>query len=156
MNIKIITFICALFAAIAGVFIAQFLSYDFKTLEGNKIKHNELSEQVVIVNYFAEWCAPCLREIPELNEFFHQKGANVKLFAISYDQLPHEKLKVIQEKYNIEFPLIQEIINPFPFKRPDFLPATFIIKPNGELAGQLYGEQTVQSLQEAVEAAKGP
>lgn len=147
--------LCLLLAVIAftgGLLAYRFISYDFTTLDDKKYKHSELIDSVVVVNYFAEWCAPCLREIPELNEFYHQAPNNVKLFAVSFDNLSDEKLREIKAKYNIEFPLVSDISTPFLFEKPQYLPATFIIKPNGELAGQLLGEQTVSSLNDVINA----
>lgn len=142
-----------LLAALAfggGLFTYHLFQYDFKTLNHEKYKHTDLEGSIVVVNYFAEWCAPCLREIPELNEFYHQAPSKVKLFAVSFDALSEEKLAAIKSKYNIEFPLIVDIKNDFAFEKPQYLPATFIIKPNGEIAGQLLGEQTINSLNEAI------
>lgn len=139
-------------AFIAGLGLSLSMRYDFKTLGDKSYKFSSLKGDVVIVNYFAEWCAPCLREIPELNEFYHQKPQNVHLFAISYDNLTNEQLNAIVEKYSIEFPIVNQIITPFPFSKPDFLPATFVLRPDGELAGQLLGEQTIEALFEAVDS----
>lgn len=134
----------------AGFALNKSLEYDFKTMNGDKFTLNQLSDKVIVVNYFAEWCAPCLKEIPELNAFNKQSSDGVVLFAISYDALSKEKLMSIKNKYNIEFPLIVEQKGEFPFDRPSLLPATFVIKPGGTLAGQLLGEQTLESLNEAV------
>lgn len=140
----------ALLAFCAGLITYQSFTYDFKTLSHEKYKHSDLKGSVVIVNYFAEWCAPCLREIPELNEFYHQAPDKVKLFAVSFDSLSPDKLAELKSKYNIEFPLISELVNDFSFEKPQYLPATFIIKPSGELGGQLLGEQSAKSLHEAI------
>ena len=140
----------ALAAFLAGLWVSNMLSYDFKTVEGKKYKQANLKNNIVLVNYFAEWCAPCLREIPELNEFYHQAGDKVKLFAVSFDNLNEKQLKQIKAKYNIEFPLISTFKTEFAFDKPQYLPATFIIKPSGEVAGQLLGEQTAKGLQEAI------
>jgi len=142
----------AVAAFAAGLYAYSLASYDFKTLNENTYKHSDLRGSVVVVNYFAEWCAPCLREIPHLNEFYHQAPNNVKLFAVSFDDLSNEKLSAIRDKYNIQFPLISEIVTNFPFEKPQYLPATFIIKADGTLAGQLLGEQTKTALNDVVSA----
>ena len=147
-----LTIIACALIILAGVFYSQSLKYDFKLLNGQQYKHEELLGQVVIVNYFAQWCAPCLREIPQLNAFYAQSPSSVKLFAISYDNLSEQKLLEIKTKYNIKFPLISELNTPFAFEKPSYLPATFVIKPNGELAGQLLGEQSVETLTSAITA----
>lgn len=141
---------CACIALFIGIWLAQSQRYDFKTLSGETYQHADLIDHIIVVNYFAEWCAPCLREIPELNDFHEQANKNIKLFAISFDTLTPEKLHMLKTKYDIKFPLISELKTSFPFPKPSYLPATFVIKENGEVAGQLLGEQTVKSLNEAI------
>ncbi len=144
----------AIMALSAGLYVANSLKYDFKTLDGEQYSLSDLKGQTLVINYFAQWCAPCLREIPELNEFYHQAPESVRLFAVSYDNLSEQELTSLKQKYNIEFPIISQVEQPFPFERPQYLPATFIIKPSGELAGQMLGEQTVKTLTEATMALK--
>ncbi|MDT0594299.1 TlpA family protein disulfide reductase [Glaciecola petra] len=148
--IIIVGFCLVIVAFCAGLALNKAFEYDLKTLNGEKFTFAQLNEKIVIVNYFAEWCAPCLKEIPELNLFNAQSPDNVILFAVSYDALSNEQLNNIKNKYDIQFPLIVEQKNAFPIERPAMLPATFIIKPGGKLAGQLLGEQTAETLNEAV------
>lgn len=144
--------ILAVFAFVLGLVAYRYFSVDFTTIDGQNHTHSQYKNKVIVVNYFAEWCAPCLREIPELNEFYRQLPDDVVLFAVSYDSLDRQTLLEIKEKYQIEFPVIDKIEKPFPFDRPQYLPATFLIKRNGEYAGQLLGEQTVTGLNEAISA----
>jgi thiol-disulfide isomerase/thioredoxin len=126
--------------------------YDFSTLDGSTYQFKELQGKWIIINYFAEWCAPCLREIPELNEFkkLTDGKQNGVLFGISYDAMQDHELALLTKKYNIEFPLINNIETALPFETPKYLPATYLIRPDGTLAGQLLGEQNSKSLSEAI------
>lgn len=123
---------------------------DFHTDVSGPAAWQDYEGQYVIVNYFAEWCAPCLRELPELNEFHHQYGDQVTLLGVSFDQLDNAALQALRQKYQIEFPLIQTMPVPqLPFARPAALPATYIVTPAGEVTGPLLGEQTIASLKQA-------
>jgi thiol-disulfide isomerase/thioredoxin len=126
--------------------------YDFSTLDGSTYQFKELQGKWVVINYFAEWCAPCLREIPELNEFkkLTDSKQNAVLFGISYDAMQDHELTLLAEKYNIAFSLINNIETNLPFETPQYLPATYLIRPDGTLAGQLLGEQNSKSLSEAI------
>ncbi|MFT7258858.1 MAG: thiol-disulfide isomerase/thioredoxin [Glaciecola sp.] len=128
--------------------------YDFSTLDGSTYQFKELQGKWVVINYFAEWCAPCLREIPELNEFkkLTDSKQNAVLFGISYDAMQDHELTLLAEKYNIAFSLINNIETNLPFETPQYLPATYLIRPDGTLAGQLLGEQNSKSLSEAISA----
>lgn len=142
----LILILIALLALFAGGIVYQSQQYDFSTLDGQRHQHKDYHGQYVIVNYFAEWCAPCLKEVPELNKLNNIKPQNVALFAVSYDKLSGEKLHEIKQKYDMQFALINSIETPFPFTRPEFLPATYILNPDGTLKGQLFGEQSAESL----------
>lgn len=125
---------------------------DFHTDTVGPQQWDQLEGQYVVVNYFAEWCAPCLRELPELNEFHHQYGDSVRLFGVSFDGLNNEALATLRTEQGIEFPLIQN--EPFPnlpFAQPQMLPATYIVTPAGEVKGPLLGEQTIESLKRVTE-----
>jgi thiol-disulfide isomerase/thioredoxin len=119
---------------------------DTQTLSGEKINWSEQSWSVI--NFFAEWCAPCLREIPELNTFQNTLPANTRLFMVSYDFTTEDKLRTIANKYDIRAPIIinKEGMN-LPVSVPNALPATFIISPTGEIAHSIYGEVTNAELQ---------
>ena len=129
--------------------------YDFTTLDGSTYQFKELQGKWIVINYFAEWCAPCLREIPELNEFSKliDRNQNAVLFGVSYDAIQDHELSLLAEKYNIEFPLINNIKTALPFESPKYLPATYLIRPDGTLAGQLLGEQNSKSLNQVISRA---
>jgi peroxiredoxin len=139
-------------ALIIGISYQLSNRYDFSTLDGSTYQFKELEGKWVVINYFAEWCAPCLREIPELNEFklSSDEAQNAVLFGVSYDAMQDHELSLLAEKYNIKFPLINNVETALPFETPQYLPATYLIRPDGTLAGQLLGEQSMQSLNEAL------
>ena len=123
------------------------------TDNGKTYDWSSMNGKTVVVNYFAEWCAPCLRELPELNEFHHQKPDNVELIGVSFDPMSNEDLAALKEKHGIEFPLVLTQPAPvFPFERPNMLPATYVIRADGSVDGPLMGEQTLDSLNNAVGA----
>ncbi len=126
---------------------------DFETLEGNEYRWSDLQGQFLVVNYFAEWCAPCLKEIPELNKFQQYANNNdkVSLFAVSFDELTIEQLNVLIDKYQIDFAVMKKPPLSAPFAAPKSLPSTYIISPTGELIKQLQGEQSSESLQNIIE-----
>lgn len=128
---------------------------DFYTDSSGAMRWQQLQGRYVVVNYFAEWCAPCLKELPELNAFYRQHAEQVSLFGISFDALDNQQLALLRARYQIEFPLIQLQPEPMlPFVRPKMLPATYIIDPAGTITGPLYGEQNLLSLQQATGLTK--
>lgn len=147
---------CRLLGFLQIVIVASLLSAcapatDFHTNQGKEHSWEELKGNYVIVNYFAEWCAPCLRELPELNEFYRTHRDKARLFGVSFDGLNNEQLAKLQQQHGIEFPLIlNEPLANLPFPSPKMLPATYVVTPTGEVKGPLLGEQTESSLLEAI------
>lgn len=142
----------ALASLVFGIWVHQHQRYDFMSVQGDTYQWNSLADKVVIVNYFAEWCAPCLKEVPELNAFeqWVNEQSDVVFFAVSYDPLSPADLNRIIDQYNMKFQVIGQTGDNFTLKKPNYLPATFILY-QGNTSKALLGEQTRDSLIEAVE-----
>jgi thiol-disulfide isomerase/thioredoxin len=151
---KIVILLAALLALLVGVLTQQNLKVDFTTLdgEGQRWRHSQGNWRVV--NYFAEWCAPCLREMPELNRFYQQHNHEIDIFAVSFDPLSKEQLVTLQQKYDIQFPIINKI-NTLPWGRPpNSLPTTYILDASGKVLKQLKGEQSAEKLIQTINLLK--
>ncbi|WP_417437897.1 TlpA disulfide reductase family protein [Idiomarina sp.] len=145
---KLRTLVCAAFAVLITACSQE---PDVVTDTDNEFRWSNLGEKTVVVNYFAEWCAPCLRELPELNEFNQHKAKNVELVGVSFDPMSNAELAELKQRHGIEFQLaLMEPAPKFPFQRPQMLPATYVIKPDGSVKGPLMGEQDLESLKNAV------
>lgn len=123
---------------------------DFYDIHGNGISLGDLREKPLIVNYWATWCAPCIKEIPELNELAHSRAAELNLLGVNFDQPnPEEQLKQAK-KMKIEFPVFA--VDPaaqLGVSVPEVLPTTYIFAPGGELIATLVGPQTKATILEA-------
>lgn len=117
---------------------------------GNTIN---FSGKWTVINYWASWCAPCQKEIPELNRFHqqHQKG-DVQLVGVNFDNpADPAQLSAIIKKAGVLFPTLQSDpasqlgINEIPG-----VPYTVIISPDGKVQARLSGPQTLASLDRAI------
>ena len=144
----------ALLALSVGLWSQQTLKVDFISLDGQKHRWNNSQGKWKVVNYFAEWCAPCLREMPELNHFYQQYHDDIDVFAVSFDPLNKDQLIVVQQKYDIQFPIITRL-NTLPWNQlPSSLPTTYIIDADGKVQKQLRGEQSAQKLIQTINLLK--
>ena len=123
---------------------------NFITDEGDAIHLKDLKGKWVVFNFWAEWCAPCIEEIPELNafqQFLSREVHDTKLFSISFDKISISELKGFKSKLNMNYPLVLPEPNPIlPFGMPGALPAHVIITPDGEILGPISGKQNLASL----------
>ena len=115
------------------------------TAAGESIEWASLRGDWVLVNYWAEWCKPCLEEIPELNDVDAHEGVTV--LAVNFDGVSGQELVDLGERMGIGFTMLAD--NPAPpmgWDMPRGLPATFVIAPDGELRDTLMGAQTEADL----------
>ena len=117
----------------------------FKTLDGETYTFDEFEGQWVVVNYWAIWCGPCRKEIPELNELNHRD--DVVVIGVDWDASPVDKTAEYAQAMGIEF--TTSIDDPAGFlgqDKPNLLPTTFIINPEGKVINVLKGGQTFESI----------
>jgi len=105
----------------------------------------------LVINYWAIWCAPCRREIPELNAFARTRGADTIVYAVNYDDVQGEELLAQATELGIEFSLLTaDPAASLSYARPTVLPTTMIISPDGKVWARLPGPQTEEALAEAI------
>ncbi len=139
MKHKIIQLFCLLL-----LFACQ--KNDIEVYNGSNTNLNKLNGNWIVINYWADWCAPCIKEIPELNEFADD-NKDIFVFTFNFDQLDQEDLEPIARKFNIQVPsLITHPRDIWGIQTPPAVPATFFINPNGELVLSLFRPQTKDAL----------
>ncbi|QIB66658.1 TlpA family protein disulfide reductase [Kineobactrum salinum] len=105
-----------------------------------------LRGQWVVINYWAQWCKPCIEEIPELNAL-DQNYDTVAVLGVNYDGATGDELQRQVGTLGVAFPTLQD--DPAALlgqPRPTVLPTTLILDPDGEVVATLVGPQTLDSL----------
>lgn len=128
---------------------------DFRTTAGESGRFID-GKTWFLINYWAEWCKPCIEEIPELNRMHALSTHRVRVFTVNYDGAHGAALLQQVAKLGISAPVLLD--DPAPrlgFQRPDALPTTLVFSPDGTLRITLQGPQTVATLTAAIEAATG-
>lgn len=111
------------------------------------------SGQWTFVNYWAEWCKPCIKEIPELNELNELAGYQV--LGVNFDGAVGADLAEQVSRLGIEFPLLDhDPAEQLGTTRPQVLPTTLLLNPEGKLVASLIGPQTQKTLLDAVNTAQ--
>lgn len=115
---------------------------------GNTLNTAQFKGKWVIINYWAAWCEGCVKEIPELNNFYaHNRNNNVLVFGANYDHIPMPDLAGWVDKERIAYPaLVEDPGTVIKLGDIDVLPMTFIIDPHGKLVKSIVGPNTEKSL----------
>jgi peroxiredoxin len=121
---------------------------EFHFLNQSPARLSDYEGRWLVVNFWAEWCAPCQEEVPELNKLYlWGKTNNLSVIGISYDPLDNKVIQEIVTRWQIRYPVVaSEPMPVFPFTLPKSLPGNYIISPEGEVVAKLQGKQTHQSI----------
>ena len=121
---------------------------DYRLVDGSSGKLDDFLGRWLIVNYWADWCPPCIKEMPELENFYNDNEDRALVLTYNFDRLEGEELQsqIIRFKVNVPSILTDPGIL-FGWEAPPSLPATYIINPEGSLIHTLIGPQTQESLE---------
>lgn len=125
---------------------------DLELADGSRASFSDWQGRWVVINYWAEWCAPCREEMPELNALHRAGAGHVVVLGVNYDGVQGPELERLIELFAIEFPLL--LADPgarFNQPLPSVVPTTLIIDPSGALKTVLVGPQSFEDLADAVE-----
>ena len=110
----------------------------------------------VVVNFWATWGAPCLKEMPELSAL-HVMREQVEVVGLAYEDIGLEEMRAFLAEHPVAYPIV--IVDPMDpprdFATPRGLPITYLIAPDGKLARQFLGPVTAHELENAIEASGG-
>lgn len=127
---------------------------EYETLDGKSGRFSDLHGRWVFVNYWAEWCKPCLKELPALKAFNEQYSQQAVVLTVNFDGVTDAVLREQVQRLKIEVPvLLSDPATRLGIERPMGLPTTYVFDPQGKLATKLEGEQTLESLAAAITAA---
>ncbi len=110
--------------------------YDFTllTFEGEKFDFRDLKGKVVFMNFWASWCAPCVAEMPNIQNLYnsYKDRDDIVFVMISLDRDPEKARKFIKRK-DFNFPVFTPDYTsgiPGIYESPS-IPTTFVLNKNG-------------------------
>lgn len=117
-------------------------SFDATSIDGAPFRMADLRGKVIVLNYWATWCAPCRREMPALQRVHEQLGPRgLKLVAISTDDAPTHDVREYAKAMGLTIPIIHDVA-PHALENlylVQGLPTTFIIDKKGRIALKVMG-----------------
>ena len=121
---------------------------DFKLTDFSGQEHvlSDYRDRWVIVNFWATWCGPCIKEIPELIRFQNEHHPRAQVLGINFEQTAQKVIQRYIDELQINYPVLRIGNEPLmPFEPLKGLPTTFLVTPQGKIVyrhlGPLSGEQ---------------
>ncbi|MDM8349438.1 TlpA disulfide reductase family protein [Pseudomonas sp. sp1636] len=156
MGTRLQVIIHAVMAICAGLVLAGCAEEVGVDQHGRKVPAGRLEGQWLVINYWAEWCAPCRSEIPELNALAVQLEAqSVSVLGVNFDGLQGAQLAKASQAMGIQFTVLeQDPAARYGLPPSAVLPVTYIVDDRGQMRERLLGEQTAAGLAARVQALR--
>lgn len=130
-------------------------SFELESLQGKTFNSSDLKGKAVILNFWATWCVPCLKEMPEFNKAYSSlKGEDVAIIAINFAETRSEVGEFVKE-HSINFPVL---LDKYGDVSQDYrvrgLPVTYFISSDGIVTDLVLGGITQKLIETKLKSLK--
>ncbi|MHA6205564.1 TlpA family protein disulfide reductase [Dyella soli] len=144
------------FAVPAQAAMPEQPSIKVTTIDGKSFDLAAQRGHWVIVNYWATWCVPCIKEMPDISKFVSDHKDKVAAIGLAYEDSDKADIQAFVAKHPVSYPIAQVTLDqPLKdFDEPRGLPTTWLIGPDGKVAKRFVGPVTEASLGQAIGLGK--
>ena len=126
------------------------LTFELTDTKGNVFTEKNTRGKYLVVNFWATWCAPCVREIPAFVKFYNENSEHVELLGLNYEPENLEGINDFVERFSINYPVVlfdeNTDLEYQKFGEIVGMPTTLVYSPKGELLQTFIGEVTIEDL----------
>jgi thiol-disulfide isomerase/thioredoxin len=112
-----------------------------KDINGRTTRLSDYKGKVVLLNFWATWCVPCLKEMPDLIKWQQQyKGRGLQVIGITYPPEELAEVRKFTKSMKVNYPVVMgDEATKAKFDDGDVLPITVVIDRNGAIRGVIRG-----------------
>lgn len=125
-----------------------YLAPDFTLtdLGGQSVSLSSFRGKPVLLNFWASWCPPCRKEMPELQKFHERYGDQIALLGVNWGESA-KTVKEFLESFGVRYlNLLDERGTAFVLYRLTGIPESFFIDPEGFIRGVWIGPLTAEEI----------
>ena len=126
------------------------LSFSLTDTKGVIFTEKNTRGKYLVINFWATWCTPCLKEIPAFVKFYEENSDYVEILGLDFEPVDLEIINDYVGRFSINYPIVlynedndSEYSN---FGEIVGMPTTQIYSPEGELLHTFMGEITIDDL----------
>jgi thiol-disulfide isomerase/thioredoxin len=128
-----------------------------KTLSGDDWIAKTQRGKFVVINFWATWCKPCVKEMPDFQSL--SLRSDVSVLGLAYEEAENADLTAFLKKVKVNYPNAKVDVYaplPQPLEAPRGLPTTLIFNRQGELLKKFLGPVTKADLEQVIDANSKP
>lgn len=125
--------------------------FELPGLDGQNHRLSDYRGEWVVINYWATWCKPCRKEIPDLSRL-HDENENITVLGLAFEDTAVEDFEQFLDKFPASYPilLVDVYDPPAAFGSPRALPTTHLINTDGEHVETWMGPVTGEMIAERI------
>jgi len=129
------------------------VDFSLQQLHGDAVSLVEFRPKWVVLNYWATWCAPCRKEIPDLSALNVARD-DVVVLGLAYEDTDIEDFDEFLEEFQPSYRilLVDVYAPPEPFGAPKALPTTIILNPEGYPVKTFFGPVTRENIESFIDS----
>ena len=123
------------------------IDFELATLEGDPVRLSDYRGQWVVVNYWATWCKPCRKEIPDLSDL-HDRRDDLTVLGLAFEDTDPADFEAFLEDFPASYPiLVVDVYEPpADLGAPRVLPTTYLVDAEGVVVETWLGPVTSEMI----------
>ena len=132
----------------------ELVDFQLLDLSGQKHALSDYRGRWVIINFWATWCGPCIKEIPELVRFQREYRTKAQVLGINFEQSKTQDIERYSNQLEINYPILRISDEPLvPFEPLKGLPTTFLVSPQGKIIYRHLGPLSYEQFRRWIDTA---
>ena len=116
-------------------------AFALKDLRGRTVRLSDYKGKVLLINFWATWCPPCLVEMPDLVKLQNEyESQGLQIVGITCPPMAQKDVESIAQKLKINYPILLDTDDVSEsYYVTSVLPTTIVVDRDGKIRGRILG-----------------